>query len=226
MAEVVGPEIAMQPGLDDRPVPADDGKSSFSAALAAATADASRPRISIAEIVDSLHDRAFGAVLLCFAAPNVLPVTPPGTSPVTSLPILWVAIQLLLGWRELHVPPFVARRTMSRPGLGVVIAKLTPLLQRLERIARPRMPLLVSPLAERLVGVVALTLAIVLFLPLPLGNIPPGIALSLMGIGLMERDGKLVAYGLVAAILAMLIAIAVVMGALEIVLITLRSGLL
>jgi len=47
--------------------------------LAAIAADTSRARISIADLFSVLSHRAFGALMLIFAAPNIFP-TPPGFS--------------------------------------------------------------------------------------------------------------------------------------------------
>jgi len=49
------------------------------------------------------------------------------------------------------------------------------------------------------VGLVCLLLAIVLVLPIPLGNIPPALAISMMALGILERDGLWVLAGLAAA---------------------------
>ena len=48
---------------------------------------------------------------------------------------------------------------------------------------------------DRLVGVLCLVLALVLFLPIPFGNIPPAIAISVIALGLLARDGAWVLVG-------------------------------
>lgn len=181
-------------------------------------------RVTVAEIVGALGDRAFGAVLLIFAAPNILPVTLPGTSSVTALPILLVGVQLLLGWRRLHLPASLARRSFLRRQLAVVVERLGPWLERAERLARPRFPALTSPLAERLYAVPILVLSVVLFLPLPLSNIPPGIALSILGLGLLERDGGFVLAGLGAGGLALFVFSTVTTGLIELGFVALRAA--
>ena len=200
-------------------------RASFSRLLADLLAADDTPEIAVGELIDGLRDRAFGAVLLVFAAPNMLPVTLPGTSLLTSLPILLVSVQLLLGWRELHVPARLAQRRLPRAGLQMVVARLTPWLQRAERITRPRLALLVSPPAERLVGAVGLILGVVLFFPIPLGNIPPGVSIALLGLGLMERDGRMIAIGLGAAVLSVLIVGAILMGVLGLGAVALRAAI-
>ena len=184
----------------------------FSRLLGEFVAAWTTPEVTIGELIDATRDRAFGAVLLVFAAPNMLPVTPPGFSLVTSLPIMMVAMQLLLGWRELHVPRWLAARRVSRAKLRTVIERLTPWLLRAERLTRPRLQALVAPLGERLAGAVCLVLGVVLFFPIPLGNTLPGISIGMLGLGLMERDGGLVALSFAGAVLSVLVVGAVLMG--------------
>jgi hypothetical protein len=70
-----------------------------------------------------------------------------------------------------------------------VVGRLVPWLERAERLVRPRLLTLSEPTGERLIGLAALLLALLLFAPLPFGNLLPGLALALFGIGLIERDG-------------------------------------
>jgi hypothetical protein len=52
---------------------------------------------------------------------------------------------------------------------------------------------------EYLVGLVCLLLAIVVLLPIPLGNMLPALAISLLALGILERDGLWIVAGLVTA---------------------------
>ena len=206
-------------------VPREPRRQAFSSVLRELAEPGRGERVTVGEIVAALGDRAFGAVLLIFAAPNILPVTLPGTSSVTALPIVLVGIQLLLGWRRLHLPGALARRSFLRRQLAVVIERLGPWLERAERVARPRLPALTSPLAERLIGAPVLVLSAILFLPLPLSNIPPGIALSILGFGLLERDGGFVLAGLGVGGLAVYVFSTVTAGLVELGFVALRTAL-
>jgi len=64
-------------------------------------------------------------------------------------------------------------------------------------------------MAERLIGLVAFPLALILFLPIPFGNIPPALAIACLALGLAERDGAAVVVGYVlsAASVAILAAV-------------------
>ena len=60
--------------------------------------DLTRERVSIADLLIALQDRALAALLLIFALPNVIPV-PPGTSALLGAPLLFLAAQLAFGTR-------------------------------------------------------------------------------------------------------------------------------
>jgi hypothetical protein len=49
------------------------------------------------------------------------------------------------------------------------------------------------------VGLVCLLLAIVVLLPIPLGNMLPALAISMLALGVLERDGYWIVAGLATA---------------------------
>ena len=55
------------------------------------------------------------------------------------------------------------------------------------------------------VGAICLVLAIIITLPIPLGHMVPGAAISLLALGLIERDGLVVAFGMIVAALGLAI---------------------
>jgi hypothetical protein len=184
----------------------------FSDALLRLVALNGTPRITVGEIVEALGDRAFGAIMLIFAAPNAFPVSIPGTSAITAVPICIAALQLTLGRRVLRLPGLVAARSLARADFATLVGRMLPWIRWAERRVRPAWLPCVSPLAERIAGGVVLLLGVVLFLPLPLGNLLPGIAVALIGLGVMERDGRAVLLGYVVAVISLLVVAAVMLG--------------
>jgi hypothetical protein len=59
--------------------------------------------------------------------------------------------------------------------------------------------MLPQALAERFVGLVVLVMALVLILPIPLGNSVPAWAIMFISLGLSERDGVWLAAGAITA---------------------------
>lgn len=172
----------------------------LSAMLERLAHDASRERITIADLLAALGDRALAALLFVFAVPNVLPV-PPGTSSVLGAPLLFLAAQLALGQRP-WLPRLIAARSISRADFAALVRRLRPWLERAERALRPRATLLALPPMEYLVGGICLLLAVVLVLPVPLGNMLPALAISLLALGILERDGLWIVAGLCTAAVA------------------------
>lgn len=156
--------------------------------------DPARTRISIADLIDAMAGRAFGALLLIFALPNVLP-TPPGTSGILGLPLVFLAAQLMLG-RTPWLPAFIATRSMDRSSFAALVNKMTPILGRAEKLLVPRLPGMIGPIAQRFIGAALLILAVVLALPIPLGNMLPALAMTIVSLGMLERDGLWVIIGL------------------------------
>lgn len=155
--------------------------------------DASRDRISLRELFDALDDRALAALIFIFALPNVVP-TPPGTSAVLGVPLVILSAQLLAGTRP-WLPNFLAQRSMSREIFKVVIDKAAPWLSRSERLMRPRLLILCSGPMERLIGAICLILGVILMLPIPLGNMLPALAICVLALGVLERDGLWIVAG-------------------------------
>ena len=75
--------------------------------------------------------------------------------------------------------------------------KATEWLCKLERLTKPRWLGVTGLVSERWLGAFCLLLALVLVLPIPLGNLPPAVAVALVALGLIEKDGIFVALGLV-----------------------------
>ena len=165
-------------------------------------------RVRVADILDAFGDRAFGALMLIFAVPNVLPL-PPGASSVLGAPLLFIAAQLMLGRPVLWLPQLITERSLARGDFAAMADKLLPHLTRFERMLQPRLTGLFNPMHDRIIGAACLVLAIILFLPIPFGNMLPAFAISAFAIGLMERDGIAVAVGWLGKLASLLVLAAI-----------------
>ncbi len=74
---------------------------------------------------------------------------------------------------------------------------------------------MVSHSAEKLLGALALILAVVVTLPIPLGNMLPAFAICLIALGVLERDGLWAGLGVVVGLAALLLSATVVYGILK-----------
>lgn len=184
-------------------VPPDEGADRLSAILTAIAKGQHRERISIADLLHALEHRAIGALMFIFAVPNAIPV-PPGVSAVLGAPLIFLSFQLMIGRRP-WLPRIITDRSLSRVDFEKVVDLAAPWLAKAERLMRPRFEFLAKPPAEYLVGAVCLLLSIILFLPIPLGNMLPAFTICVLALGVLERDGVWIAIGLFCAAAAVVI---------------------
>ena len=165
-------------------------------------------QIRLADLARSFGDRTFGALLLVFALPNLIPL-PPGSSTVLGVPLIFIAAQLALGRPELWLPRSIGERSFAKGDLQRLVNYTLPALRRTERLLAPRLGLLMN---DRLIGLACFILAVILALPIPLGNMLPAFAICAFALGLLQRDGVAVLVGWVAAA-ASLVIVTLVSGA-------------
>ncbi|BDA85661.1 ABC transporter permease [Aureimonas sp. SA4125] len=165
--------------------------------------DTTRERVSVADLLLAMQDRAFGALMLIFAMPNALP-TPPGTSAILGAPLVFLAAQLMFG-RKPWLPKVIANRSMSRTDFAAMIGKVAPWITRAEKLLRPRLVVVARPPAEYLIGALCLLMATILILPIPLGNMLPAFTICLFSLGLLERDGIWILAGAATSIVSVVL---------------------
>jgi hypothetical protein len=162
-------------------------------------------RLTVGDIVAVLRDRAFALLIVILGLPNCLPMPPP-IPLVCGLLLLMVAVQITAGMAAPWLPRALLRRSIARSDVERAAARAVPLLRRLERWSRPRMRLFETALGMRVVGLILLTLSLALIVAAPLvGQIPLGIAICLVGLGLVERDGLVVVIGLGIGVLGVML---------------------
>jgi hypothetical protein len=154
-------------------------------------------RLTVGDIVAVLRDRAFALLVVLLGLPNCLPMPPP-IPLVCGLLLLLVAVQIAAGMSAPWLPRRLLGRSIARQDVERAVRRAVPILQRLERWSRPRMSVFESALGMRGMGLALLTLAMALIVAAPIiGQIPLGLAVCLVGLGLVERDGVVVIAGLV-----------------------------
>ena len=173
--------------------------------------DESRTRVRMGDIVAAAGEGGLTTAILCFALPNVLPSLP-GMSSVLGAPLLLLTAQQLLG-RPAWLPRWIAGVSISRMHLKAAMARLVALVACSRGISRPRLRAFTGPFAMRFAGGLGCVLAMLLTLPLPLVNMPIGMALSLLSFGGLHGDGLVVLLGFVAGFVSLVLAAGVIWGA-------------
>ena len=118
----------------------------------------------------------------------------PGLPSVFAVMVSLIAIQLLIGRKHFWLPKWLLRRSTSRSKYDKAIAFLHHIAGFVDRLLKRRLTFLTNGLANRLNAV--LCLAIAATMPplelIPFGNSTAGAALSVLGLGMMARDGAMI----------------------------------
>lgn len=162
-------------------------------------------RIAVGTIVAALKDRAYALLVVLLGLPNCLPMPPP-IPLVCGLVLVFVAVQMLAGLTMPWLPQALLGRSIRRTVLSRAVSRAVPVLLRLERFSKPRLTLLGSRHAMPVLGLVVLVLALGLLVAAPfIGQIPLGLAICLVGLGLVERDGVLIVIGAVLGVIGLML---------------------
>ncbi|MEM6678307.1 MAG: exopolysaccharide biosynthesis protein [Pseudomonadota bacterium] len=167
---------------------------SISERLARLAGDAESEDVTLGWILDQLHERAFGLFLLLLALPCCIPFLY-GIPQIVALPLLFVAAQIVAGRRVPWLPEKLRNRRVQSASLADLARRAGPWLARLEALSRPRITALTRPPTDRIVGCALLLFSASILVPLPGTNTVPGFAVVLVAMGLLQRDGLLVAGG-------------------------------
>jgi len=160
-------------------------------------------RISIGDLLGLLKRRALGALIFIFAVPVALPL-PPGVSTVFGAPLLFLTAQLMLGMKP-WLPGIITNRSLKRSEFKKIITTVAPWLHRAESVMKPRLSFVGQRPFVYLLGLMCLVLSTILFLPIPLGNMLPAFAVSIIALGLLARDGVWMMIGMVTGIVAIIV---------------------
>lgn len=175
-------------------------------------ADKAEEKVSVNEICTALGDRSFGAFLLVFCLPNLVPL-PPGSSAILGIPLIIIAFQIMAGHSKVWLPQKLANYSLSRECFQNMIAKINPHLKKGEALVKPRLWPVNQFICDKLFGFFTLILAIVVTIPIPMGNWPPAFAIAFLAAAYTKRDGLFLGIGTILGLASLLLAGSVVIGA-------------
>ncbi|BBU56702.1 MULTISPECIES: exopolysaccharide biosynthesis protein [Mameliella] len=162
--------------------------------LDALAAEAQGDSVSLDWVLGQLHERAFGLFLLILALPCCIPFLY-GIPQVVALPLMFVSVQILFGRQVPWLPGKLGKRTVTTSGLESLARRAGPWLRRIEAVSRPRLGALTRPPLDRIIGIALVAFSASILVPLPGTNTVPGIAVVVIAMGLLQRDGVLVVIG-------------------------------
>ena len=152
-----------------------------------------------------------GGLLVVLTVPCLLPV--PGAGSLMSVGLLALAWMIWRYFPRVVMPRRVGRFMLPAPMARRALNALAWMYEQASRALRPRMAWWVQARHRVWLAPLVALMAVVIFLPIPLGNIVPAIALLLIGLGWVFEDGLALLAG-AAVGLALLGAMAMLAGGL------------
>jgi hypothetical protein len=154
--------------------------------------------VRVGDVLRAAGSRTFGPLLLLIGLFSISPATiVPGMTWVAAAIALLLSLQMAFGAAHPWLPRNVLDACMNPASVRQASEYVHPWATRIDRFLRPRLTMLAERPFVNLAGLLAATAALVTF---PLGLIPvapvaPGIAITLIGLGLFIRDGVMLLFG-------------------------------
>ncbi|MDN6181058.1 MAG: exopolysaccharide biosynthesis protein [Halomonas subglaciescola] len=157
------------------------------------------PKISVDDVLEAVGRRSFGPVLLLTGLITLAPLIGdiPGMPTLMALLVLLSAGQLLVGRQYFWLPGWLLKRNISRK----IFDKALPYMKKpagwVDKLLRVRLPWLTGYWGIRLTALAGIAIALAMppmeFIPFSANG--AGLALSLLGLGLVARDGLVLLVG-------------------------------
>mgnify|MGYP001459865064 CR=1 FL=1 len=158
---------------------------------------------TVGQIFDALGNAGLGLTILMMALPSFLPIPGLPTGFVFGTAMAILSFQVMIGSDKLILPEWIRRRGLPR---GIVVkgaAAVAPWLRKIEWFLKPRLPVLAGRTAHFVLALPIFVHAVMILLPIPLGNQLPALAVIAFAFGLIERDGIAIIVGAVLSVIAL-----------------------
>ncbi|SBR46080.1 exopolysaccharide biosynthesis protein [Halomonas sp. HL-93] len=156
-------------------------------------------RVSVDDVVQAIGRRSFGPLLLVAGLITLTPIIGdiPGMPTLMAALVLLVSVQLLAGRESFWLPGWMLKRSLSRQKFDKGIKLMTKPARWIDGLLRVRLPWLTGYIGIRVTAVVCLLIALAMppmeFIPFSANG--AGLALALLGLGLVARDGLVLLLG-------------------------------
>ncbi|MGE6608453.1 exopolysaccharide biosynthesis protein [Halomonas sp. NPDC076908] len=157
------------------------------------------PKVSVDDIVEAVGRRSFGPLLLVAGLITLAPVIGdiPGMPTLMAVLVLLVSSQLLAGRKTFWLPQWLLRRSVSRKGFDKALRWFKKPAKWIDGLLGVRLAWMTGYIGIRATALACLLVAVAMppmeFIPFTANG--AGLALTLFGLGLVARDGLVLALG-------------------------------
>ncbi len=182
-----------------------DPHHNLSVSLTNAAKSITEERVTLKQLLELIGEQGMLLFVTFLMVPFLLPVSIPGVSTVFSLVVILVGVGVTLN-RVPWLPARLMNRSFATETLVAALERGAKMMERVDKIIRPRLPLLThGATINRLNGLMLIVSGILLIFPLggiPLSNTLPAIAVVLLSVGMIQRDGFFIVLGYLAVFIS------------------------
>lgn len=170
-------------------------------------------KTKISELMEDFHENGILLAMIFFALPVAIPLPyPPGFTTIMGIPLMILSIQMLLGSKKVNLPQKINDYELKNSTLKTISDKIVPIIETIEKYMKPRLSFARSVYCEQFVGLICLIAATSVAIPLFMTNAIPALGITIMALGLMNRDGLIIIAGFIISIVGVIVAIAAVVA--------------
>lgn len=165
-----------------------------------------KSKLKFREILNEIDQQGFGLLLVILALPAALPFTPPGISTPFGLVLIPLSWQMINNKSRPWFPEKIQNLEIDVTKSTKFAKLLLFSTQWLEKLVNTRWQWFFKwSWINRILGIAVLVNALIMTLPFPITNTPPSIAILLIGLCLLEKDGLSGVLGLLSTLLAIVV---------------------
>ncbi|MFN0186703.1 MAG: exopolysaccharide biosynthesis protein [Aquabacterium sp.] len=144
-------------------------------------------RVPLQHLADAHGSAALGSLLILLSVACATPIS--GAGMVLGGGIVALCIALWRGHDTVSLPARIGALCLPKRWAHRVLIGLSHLYAFFARWSRPRWHWVGQDWTRRWLAAKGVVMAVIVILPIPLGNLAPALALVLLGLGLVFRDG-------------------------------------
>lgn len=167
---------------------------------------------TLGQLIDEIDQHGMAVILIFFALPSALPLPAAGYSTMLSIPLFVIGFRLLCGYNTLWFPNNLREHAFNPEKFSrKIVARMLQFVHFVERFSKPRLVTLARlQVTRRFLGIIIITLACSMLLPIPGTNTAPAFAIFLIGFALLEEDGIVLLVGILASIMALAFSLSII----------------
>jgi hypothetical protein len=161
--------------------------------------------LSLQQIIEILHGRAFNIIVILLALPFCTPIPLLGLSTPFGFALMIFGLRIALR-KKPWLPKAILRRQIPYPTLARILGIALKAAYYMEKVLHPRLKFFHRWTSfSVLTGVTIAVNAFCLMLPLPIpfSNMLPAVSIVVLAAGMMEEDGAAILAGYAAAVISM-----------------------